>query len=149
MGSFINCYLILYHKTTMSEDDSKLISEMQTKIEELQKYKINNIDKFEEKFSEKNKPDADTYYQYLNYQVSTELQNIKRQFYNFDDNSKDDGNYLKIKENFENISGKVLNLFFRYSDLYNSSLASLSTLDRELIMRITNPHLKIQYETLA
>ena len=133
----------------MSEDDSKLISEMQTKIEELQKYKINNIDKFEEKFSEKNKPDADTYYQYLNYQVSTELQNIKRQFYNFDDNSKDDGNYLKIKENFENISGKVLNLFFRYSDLYNSSLASLSTLDRELIMRITNPHLKIQYETLA
>jgi hypothetical protein len=46
----------------MSDDDSKLISEMQTKIEDLQNYKINNIDKFEEKFSEKNKPDADTYY---------------------------------------------------------------------------------------
>jgi len=155
MGSLLNCHLILYHITTMNEDDNKLISEMQSKIEELQKYKINNIDKFEEKFSEKNKPDADTYYQYLNYQVSTELHNIKRQFYNFDDNSKDDGNYLKIKEKFEsivkgeNISGKVLNVFFTYSDLYNSSLASLSTLDRELIMRITNPHLKIQYETLA
>ena len=138
--------------TEMSDDDSKLLSEMQTKIEELDKYKINNIDKFEEKFSEKNKPDADTYYQYLNYQVSPELHNIKRQFYNFDDNSKDDGNYLKIKEKFEgivkgeNISAKVLNLFFTYSDLYNSSLASLSTLDRELIIRITNPHLKIQYE---
>ena len=136
----------------MSEDDSKLISEMQTKIEDLQNYKINNIDKFEEKFSEKNKPDTDTYYQYLKYQVSPELHNIKRQFYNFDDNSKDDGNYLKIKEKFEsivkgeNISGKVLNVFFTYSDLYNSSLASLSTLDRELIIRITNPHLKIQYE---
>jgi hypothetical protein len=103
----------------MSDDDSKLLSEMQTKIEDLQNYKINNIDKFEEKFSEKNKPDADTYYQYLNYQVSPELHNIKRQFYNFDDNSKDDGNYLKIKEKFEgivkgeNISGKVLNLFLR------------------------------------
>ena len=145
---------------SLNEDNDKLIREIQTKIEELQKYKIDNIDKFKENFSEKNQPDTHTYYQYLNYQVSAELKKIKRQFYNYDDNSENDGNYIKFKEKFEGIvnkntvdftkdknnTGKVLNSFYTYSDLYNNSLKSLSTLDTELIIRVTNPHLKLQYE---
>lgn len=150
-------------ENSLNENNDKLIREIQTKIEELQKYKIDNIDKFKEKFSEKNKPDTHTYYQYLNYQVSTELKKIKRQFYNYDDNSENDGNYLKFKENIkgivnkntadftkhQNTTEKVLNIFYTYSDLYNNSLKSLSTLDTELITRVTNPHLKLQYERLG
>jgi len=133
--------------------------EMRTKIEELQKYKIDNIDNFKENFSEKNKLDTHTYYQYLNYQVSPELKKIKRQFYNYDDNSEDDGNYLKYKEKIEsivnkntvdstkcdNITEKGVNIFYAYNELYNNSIQSLGMLDTELINRITNPHLKIQY----
>ena len=131
---------------------SKLIREIQTKIEELQKYKIDNIDKFKEKFSEKNQPDNHTYYQYLNYQVSPELKKIQRQFYNYDDNSEDDGNYLKFKEKIEGVvnktTGKGVHIFYTYCELYNNSLKSLNILDTELINRITNPHLKLQYENL-
>jgi hypothetical protein len=145
----------------MNEDDGKLNREIQTKIDELQKYKIDNIDKFKEKFSEKNQPDSLTYYQYLNYQVSPELKKIKRQFYNYDDNSGDDGNYLKFKEKIEGIvnkttvdftkcdkyiTGKGANIFYTYNELYNNSLKSLGMLDTELINRITNPHLKLQYQ---
>ena len=147
-------------ENSLNEDNDKLIREVQTKIEELQKYKIDNIDKFKENFSEKNQPDTHTYYQYLNYQVSAELKKIKRQFYNYDDNSENDGNYLKFKENIEgivnkntadftkdqNTTGKVLSIFYTYSDLYNNSLKSLGTLDTELTIRVTNPHLKHQYE---
>jgi hypothetical protein len=141
----------------MNEVNDKLIREIQTKIEELQKYKTDKIDKFKEKFSEKNQPDSHTYYQYLNYQVSPELKKIKRQFYNYDDNSEDDGNYLKFKEKIEgilnkptvtkcdNITGKGVNIFYTYSELYNNSLKSLDLLDAELINRIANPHLKLQY----
>lgn len=144
---------------SMNEVNGKLIREIQTRIEELQKYKTDNIDKFKEKFSEKNQPDSHTYYQYLNHQVSPELKKIKRQFYNYDDNSEDDGNYIKFKEkmegilnkttadftNSDNITGKGVNIFYTYSELYNNSLKSLDMLDTELINRITNPHLKIQY----
>ena len=38
---------------SMNEDNGKLIREIQTNIEELQKYKTDVIDKFKEKFSEK------------------------------------------------------------------------------------------------
>ena len=131
----------------MNEDNGKLIREIQTKIEELQKYKIDVIDNFTEKFSEKNQPDTHTYYQYLNYEVSAELKKIKRQFYDYDDNSEDDGNYLKFKEKFDNnITENGLSIFYMYSDLYNNSLKSLSMIETELIDRITNPHLKLQYE---
>lgn len=147
---------------SMDEDNGKLIREIQTKIEELQQYKIDIIDKFKENFSEKNQPDTHTYYQYLNDQVSTELNKIKRQFYNYDDNSENDGNYLKFKEKIEdvvnktnveftkcdNISGKGVNIFDTYSELYNNSLKSLGMLETELVYRITNPHLKIQYEKM-
>ena len=144
------CY-ILYttmSENSMNEDNGKLIREIQTKIEELQKYKIDVIDKFKEKFSEKNQPDTHTYYQYLNYEVSAELKKIKRQFYDYDDNREDDGNYLKFSEKNDNITGKGINIFYIYSDLYNDSLKSLSMLETELINRITNPHLKIQYENI-
>lgn len=48
--------LILYttmSEKSMNEDNGKLIREIQTNIEELQKYKTDVIDKFKEKFSEK------------------------------------------------------------------------------------------------
>ena len=147
-------------ENSMNEDNSKLVREIQSKIEELQKYKIDVIDKFKEKFCEKNQPETHTYYQYLNYQVSAELKNIKRQFYNYDDNSENNCNYLKFKEKIEdvvdktnveftkcdNITGKRVNIFDTYSELYNNSLKSLDMLETELIYRITNPHLKIQHE---
>ena len=141
---------------SINEVNGELIREIQTKIEELQKYKTDNIDNFKEKFSEKNQPDSHTYYQYLNYQVSPELKKIKRQFYDYDDNSKDDCNFLKFKEKIEGIlnktsvdfTGKGVNIFYTYSELYNDSLKSLGMLDTELINRITNPHLKLQYERL-